>query len=262
MTSTAATSTFTITAIPINFTTWTAGTIVTTVCSKDGDFYKYGFNGKLKDNEWAGIGNSEDFGARNYDSRIARFRSIDPLTKKYPEFSPYVFAANSPIKYIDVDGLGPGDRIKKALTFIGTKYSQKPNLNQGTELRTGNSAAALAYIDCSELVCRVMAADDITKNVKQYATRDLVKFLGNEDKFERSLDAPQAGDIFLWYDKTDKEGNPLAHPHGHTGIVQSVDKDGTIHTLEAYGTKAGTIKYARKLSGFTKHSGFQGFFRP
>jgi len=57
MTSTVATSTFTITAIPINFTTWTAGTIVTTVCSKDGDAYMYGFNTQQKVNEIAGIGN-------------------------------------------------------------------------------------------------------------------------------------------------------------------------------------------------------------
>lgn len=37
--------------------------------------------------------------------------SIDPIAKKYPELSPYCFAANSPIRLIDVLGLGPGDVV-------------------------------------------------------------------------------------------------------------------------------------------------------
>jgi len=85
---------------------------VTTVCSKDGDFYRYGFNGKLKDNEWAGIGNSYDYGFRMEDTRVARFRSVDPLTKKYPWYTPFQFAGDNPIKYIDLDGLEPANNPK------------------------------------------------------------------------------------------------------------------------------------------------------
>ncbi|MBS1689400.1 MAG: hypothetical protein JSS96_11790 [Bacteroidetes bacterium] len=104
LTATAASSTFTITAIPLNFTTWTAGTIVTTVCSKDGDAYRYGFNGKLKDNEWSGIGNHLDYGARNYDARIGRPISTDPLTNKFPMLSPYQFFNDNPVENVDLDG--------------------------------------------------------------------------------------------------------------------------------------------------------------
>ncbi len=39
--------------------------------------YRYGFNGKEKDDEVKGEGNSLDFGARMYDSRLGRFLSID-----------------------------------------------------------------------------------------------------------------------------------------------------------------------------------------
>jgi hypothetical protein len=58
---------------------------------------------------------------------------------------------------IDVDGQGPGDRVKAAKSFVGKgiTYSQKPKENQGPELRTGSSAKALEFLDCSELVCRV-----------------------------------------------------------------------------------------------------------
>ena len=79
--------------------------VVTSVCNEDR--YHYGFNGKMKDNEWAGVGNHIDFKFRGYDPRIARFILSDPLTKHYPYYSSYQFAGNSPIKNIDLEGLEP-----------------------------------------------------------------------------------------------------------------------------------------------------------
>ena len=66
--------------------------------------YRYGFNGKEKDNEIKGIGIQQDYGLRIYDSRIAKFLSVDPLTKSYPFYSPFQFAGNTPIQAIDLDG--------------------------------------------------------------------------------------------------------------------------------------------------------------
>lgn len=71
--------------------------------------YRFGFNGKERDDEAKGGGNSLDFGARIYDSRLGRFLSIDPKFYNYPYWSPYCFAANSPIKFIDANGEGPID---------------------------------------------------------------------------------------------------------------------------------------------------------
>jgi RHS repeat-associated protein len=76
--------------------------VVTTECS-DGS-YPYGFNGKYKDNEWAGLGNHLNFGDRLLDSRTGRMISIDPLIKKFPSETPYGFAGNNPIMYLDVKG--------------------------------------------------------------------------------------------------------------------------------------------------------------
>gem|GEM_PF-6628086 len=67
--------------------------------------YRYGFNGKEKDPNITG--EDYDYGARIYDARVGRFLSIDPITKKYPWYTPYQFAGNSPIKNIDLDGLEP-----------------------------------------------------------------------------------------------------------------------------------------------------------
>jgi RHS repeat-associated protein len=68
--------------------------------------YRYSFNGKEKDDEWNGtIGGFQDYGMRMYDTRVCRFPLPDPLTKKYPELTPYQFASNTPIIAIDLDGL-------------------------------------------------------------------------------------------------------------------------------------------------------------
>lgn len=57
-----------------------------------------------KDNVLKGVGNSLDFGARMYDSRIARWISPDPKDSKFPSLSPYHFGYNNPIVTIDIDG--------------------------------------------------------------------------------------------------------------------------------------------------------------
>lgn len=68
------------------------------------DKYRYGFNGKEKDNAFA-ITNNYDYGFRIYNPSIAKFLSVDPLTKSYPWYTPYQFAGNTPIQAIDLDGL-------------------------------------------------------------------------------------------------------------------------------------------------------------
>jgi RHS repeat-associated protein len=66
--------------------------------------YCYGFNGKENDNEVKGTGNQQDYGMRIYDPRLGKFLSVDPLTKKYAELTPYQFASNRPIDGVDLDG--------------------------------------------------------------------------------------------------------------------------------------------------------------
>lgn len=71
---------------------------------KDSKEYRYGFNGKEKDDELKGIGNSYDFGARMLDPRLGRWFRPDRMESKYPNFSPYNFAINSPLRVVDPDG--------------------------------------------------------------------------------------------------------------------------------------------------------------
>jgi RHS repeat-associated protein len=80
--------------------------------SYSGPNYRYGFNGKEKDNEtYNSDGASYDFGSRIFDPRLGKFLSVDPLFKNFVQYSPYSFAANSPIRLVDIDGMAPGDPV-------------------------------------------------------------------------------------------------------------------------------------------------------
>ncbi len=89
--------------------------------------YRFGFNGKEKDDELKGEGNSIDYEARMHDTRVGRFLSIDPLFKSFAWFSPFQFAGNSPISCVDLDGL--------EMYFAADGSFLGQSIHGGTEIR-------------------------------------------------------------------------------------------------------------------------------
>lgn len=81
--------------------------------------YRYGFQGQEKDDEVKGEGNSINYKFRMYDPRVGRFFAVDPLTAKYPHYSPYSFSGNKVIMYNELEGLEEGIHVgfKLSLDF-------------------------------------------------------------------------------------------------------------------------------------------------
>jgi RHS repeat-associated protein len=71
------------------------------VWTSDSAGYDFGFGGQEIDKETKCL----DYGFRIYNPLIAKFLSVDPLTKSFPWYTPYQYAGNTPIQAIDLDGL-------------------------------------------------------------------------------------------------------------------------------------------------------------
>jgi RHS repeat-associated protein len=89
------------------------------LCYQSGVDYenKYLYNGKeLQDDfglDWY------DYGARFYDPQLGRWHSVDPLAEAFNFRTPYSYAANNPIIFIDQEGREPVKRYAgNVSTFI------------------------------------------------------------------------------------------------------------------------------------------------
>ena len=107
-----------------------------------GSIYKYA--GKELDEE-SGL-NWYYFGARYFDPQIGRFLSVDPLAGKFPAWSPYNYAYNNPLRFIDPTGMAPDeiddDLHPKNKGSIGLWYAFVDGvnnfINEATTVITGS----------------------------------------------------------------------------------------------------------------------------
>jgi len=85
--------------------------------------YRYGFNGMEKDDNIKGEGNSYTTEFRQYDPRVGRWLSVDPMERNFPSESPYNFSYNSPLIFTDQGGDSPISVLAKWIAKKGAKIA-------------------------------------------------------------------------------------------------------------------------------------------
>jgi RHS repeat-associated protein len=71
--------------------------------------HRYQYNGKEKVEEFNL--NWNDYGARQYDPQLGRWHAIDALSEKHYPLSPYAYAGDNPVIFVDYDGKDYGVHI-------------------------------------------------------------------------------------------------------------------------------------------------------
>ena len=137
--------------------------------------YRYGFNGKEKDNEVKGEGNQQDYGMRIYDPRLGRWISVDPMANKFPHASPYNYVENNPTMRIDPDGAdwivstfkGKDGSTQIKLTFAGAilnSSGQNININRliANEVKAFEKVFGQGNVHANLMLREIKTADELS----------------------------------------------------------------------------------------------------
>ena len=154
---------------PFGTTSYRSGRTETEVALK-----RYKYVGKERDEE-TGL---YYYGARYYAAWIARFVSVDPLQLKYPHYTPYQYAGNKPVSYIDLDGL---EEEKKAdETTVNQQIEESKDIKKAVNLYIiikSEDELKRTYSNTED--GRMGTFQVITANDIEQATKKAIEYLGD-----------------------------------------------------------------------------------
>ena len=132
---------------------WPYGEIL---ASSGSGFTPYKFTGHERDTE-----SGFDFMQyRTYEPDMKRFLQMDPMAEKYPGLSPYAYAANNPLKFIDTRGdtldVGGLNKGQTALSYIqsmfGDDVAQRITMGEGGRVSFDTEGLDLSEDSALELL--------------------------------------------------------------------------------------------------------------
>ncbi|MBI1838194.1 MAG: hypothetical protein HYR91_13105 [Flavobacteriia bacterium] len=146
--------------------------------------YRFGYNGMEKDPEIKGDGNSYTTEFRQYDPRLGRWKSLDPLMSQFPWMSPFVAFDNNPVYYTDLLGLAAtgGDKDKKyrdaeksANRWI-RKNTRKGNIEKGATFEIDPLTGDIAVFYKKAQKTEAVTTDKKENGVTEISEVNVVKF--------------------------------------------------------------------------------------
>ncbi len=249
---------------------------------------KYLYNGKeLQDDlglDWY------DYGARMYDAQLARFHTLDPKTEEYNDQSPYLYAGNNPIKFIDLNGENEwnpvikdghiyfeteaGDTGESLKNFLGGNENAKEfvaekSLNsensykEGTLIPMKSNSFTEATLDAKNNSDRYTTGGDDTYNCHTSAIKGIKgeSFI-NAGNMETSQRDKAINTEFVNTSPSKATFGKTAVTFGfaHTAVYFGKSKDGSVNifTVNGQGAKPAIMK----VTNLAKNEDGMSFYGP
>jgi len=201
--------------------------------------YRYGFQGQEKDDEVKGSGNSLNYKFRMHDPRLGRFFAVDPLTAKYPWYTPYQFSGNKVIQFLELEGLEEGEN----------------QINIGAQIKAGWHAF-LGFFGDRNVVSQVKeqsaeigdfnTLDHLNKIQKNADTEQLKILFTYADFVGNAYGSAEIGRMYLYHIEGNKDVYEVFNKYSALSDDANLTSDTFWGTLSVIPV-VGNLKHLKKL---------------